>query len=144
MYVYICIYIYIYMYTYITVCIYIYIYTYIHITLSETPICQSLWDWGRGFLRPISLLTLSLLRLLDSNFPGSSLWSWEFPPLRINITLESNPREIHNASTATGRGCTVGGVLLLCVLCIYIYIYTHNTYMHTYITSHVHINTCIC
>ena len=26
-------------------------------------------------LRPISLLTLSLLRLLDSNFPGNPLWT---------------------------------------------------------------------
>ena len=27
-------------------------------------------------MRPISLLTLSLLRWLDSNFPGNSLWAW--------------------------------------------------------------------
>ena len=26
-------------------------------------------------VRPISLLTLSLLRLLDSNFPGNPLWT---------------------------------------------------------------------
>ena len=32
-------------------------------------------------VRPISLLRLSLLRLLDLNFPGHSLWAWEFQPL---------------------------------------------------------------
>ena len=30
---------------------------------------------GQAALRPISLLTLSLLRLLDSNFPGNPLWT---------------------------------------------------------------------
>ena len=29
-------------------------------------------------VRPISLLTLRLLTLLDSNFPGNPLWAWEF------------------------------------------------------------------
>ena len=29
----------------------------------------------QGELRPISLLRLSLLRFLDSNFPGNSLWT---------------------------------------------------------------------
>ena len=33
-----------------------------------------------GALRPISLLRLSLLRLLESNFPGNSLWAWKFRP----------------------------------------------------------------
>ena len=36
---------------------------------------------GCASLRPISLLTLSLLRLLDSNFPGNPLWTWAFHPL---------------------------------------------------------------
>ena len=31
-------------------------------------------------IRPISLLTLSLLTLLDSNFLGNSLGAWEFHP----------------------------------------------------------------
>ena len=31
-------------------------------------------------VRPISLLTLSLLILLDSNFPGNPLCTWEFHP----------------------------------------------------------------
>ena len=45
-------------------------------------------------VRPISLLTLSLLTLLESNFPGKSLGNPcgpGIPPLRINIMLESNP-----------------------------------------------------
>ena len=33
---------------------------------------------------PISLLSLSLLRLLDSNFPGNFLRAWEFPPVEPN------------------------------------------------------------
>ena len=36
-------------------------------------------------LRPISLLTLSLLTLLDSNVPGNSLWAWEFHPLKSRL-----------------------------------------------------------
>ena len=38
-------------------------------------------------LRPISLLTLSLLTLLDSNFPRNSLWAWEFHPLELRLCL---------------------------------------------------------
>ena len=47
-------------------------------------------------LRPISLLRLSLLRLLDSNFPVNSLWPWEFHPW-------VKPSNIHNVSTEIGR-----------------------------------------
>ena len=46
-------------------------------------------------VRPISLLTLSLLTLLDSNFPGNPLWTWEFDPFRLRLcwsqTLEHPP-----------------------------------------------------
>ena len=42
-------------------------------------------------LRPISLLRLSLLRSLDSKFPGRPLRAWEFPPLRTTTMLESVP-----------------------------------------------------
>ena len=38
-------------------------------------------------LRPISLLNLSLLRLLDPNFPGDSLWAWGFHPSRLRFCL---------------------------------------------------------
>ena len=38
-------------------------------------------------VRPISLLTLPLLTLLDSNFPGNSPWAWEFHPLKIALCL---------------------------------------------------------
>ena len=41
-------------------------------------------------VRPISLLSLSLLRLLDSNLPGDSLWAWEFHPLRLRVCLSQN------------------------------------------------------
>ena len=42
---------------------------------------------GRHEIRPISLLTLSLLRLLGSNFPGNPLWAWEFHPLKLRLCL---------------------------------------------------------
>ena len=46
---------------------------------DETPIRTlptSYW------VRPIPLLTLSLLTLLDSNFPGNPLWAWKFHPFK--------------------------------------------------------------
>ena len=38
-------------------------------------------------LRPTLLLTLRLLTLLESNFPGNSLWAWEFHPLELRLCL---------------------------------------------------------
>ena len=51
------------------------------------------WVTGRTRgLRPISLLRISLLRLLDSNLPENPLWAGEFHPLtKIKILLGSNP-----------------------------------------------------
>ena len=43
------------------------------ITISLLPTLVSLIPIL--ILRPIPLLTLSLLRLLDSNFPGNPLWT---------------------------------------------------------------------
>ena len=51
---------------------------------------------------PISLLRLSLLRLLDSSFPGKPRWAWEFHPLNLRFCL-SQTLEIHNRSTEIGR-----------------------------------------
>ena len=38
-------------------------------------------------LRPISLLRLSLLRVVDSNFPANSAWTWELRYLRFRFCL---------------------------------------------------------
>ena len=38
-------------------------------------------------IRPISLLRISLLRFVDSNFPGNSLWTWEFHRLKLRLCL---------------------------------------------------------
>ena len=38
-------------------------------------------------VRSIFLLTLRLLRLLESNFLGNSLWAWEFHPLQLRLCL---------------------------------------------------------
>ena len=57
-------------------------------------------------LRPISLLRLSLLRLLDSNFLGNRT-GLGIPPLNIKIMFGSNPGKpsnIHHVSTEIG--CT--------------------------------------
>ena len=42
---------------------------------------------GMPAARPISLLTLSLLRLLDSTFRGNPLWAWEFHPFKLRLRL---------------------------------------------------------
>ena len=57
-------------------------------------------------LRQISLLTLRLLTVLDSNFPGTPLWTWESHPLKSNYA-RVKPSEIHNVSRETGRTQTL-------------------------------------
>lgn len=65
-------------------------------------------------LRPISLLILSLLSLLDAIFLGNSKWAWEFHPLTIfDIMFESKPSEIHNPSTEIGRKQAFGKIFHL-------------------------------
>ena len=76
-------------------CVYVYIYIYTHIYWEaaddekvkafEQEI-KTLKARGKR-LRPISLLTLSLLKLLDSNFLGNSLWASEFHPLTLRLRL---------------------------------------------------------
>ena len=73
---------------YICICIYIYIYIYTHVNnmslegtcVSGNTLAEVAREAGRNVC-PISLLRLSLLRLLGSTFPGDSLWTWEFHPL---------------------------------------------------------------
>ena len=38
-------------------------------------------------VRPISPLRISLLRFIDSRFPGDSLWAWEFHPFNLRLCL---------------------------------------------------------
>ena len=75
------------MYVCMYVCVYIYIYIYIYMCNRKCrPQPSSRWvgPLSRASLpenprvRPIPLLTLSLLTVLDSNFPGTPLWAWEF------------------------------------------------------------------
>ena len=45
-------------------------------------------------LRPVHLLRVAILRVLESNFPGdplSKFMDMKIPPLRIKSLLESNP-----------------------------------------------------
>ena len=53
-------------------------------------------------IRPISLLRLSLLRFLDSDFPGN-YYGHENPPLKFKIMLEPNPLKSRNLSSEIGR-----------------------------------------
>ena len=56
----------------------------ISVVLSTLMLCVV--ALGRNAsVRPISLLRLSLLRLLDSNFQGNSLWAWEFHPVNFRF-----------------------------------------------------------
>ena len=62
-----------------------------HRLIHDFCLCDLCWkNCGSAHklkLRPISLLRLSLLRLLDSNFPGNSPWAWEFHPLNSRLCL---------------------------------------------------------
>ena len=81
-----------------------YIYIYIERERERERYMQAV-QMRRSFgVRPISLLTLSLRRLLDSNFPGNPLWTWEYHPLRLRLCSSQN-HWIHNASTEIGRIC---------------------------------------
>ena len=53
------------------------------------PASQKYW-WSE-ILRPISLVRLSLLRLLDSNIPVNYFMDMRIPHLKTKILLESNP-----------------------------------------------------
>ena len=83
------------MYVYMCVCVYIYIYIHMYgrafVAAPVEPLKSSCLPFDDIMIRPILLLTLRLLRLLDSKFPGNPLWAWEFPPITISIMLESNP-----------------------------------------------------
>ena len=72
---------------YVCIYIYIYIYTSTHNTVETVlfEISNSVKPYPFALLagasklkpvvRPISLLRLSLIRFVDSNFPGNSLWA---------------------------------------------------------------------
>ena len=53
--------------------------------LSGNLVMETGCKRGGYDMRPISLLTLSPLRLPDSNFPGNALWAWEFHPLKLRL-----------------------------------------------------------
>ena len=86
----------VYVFMFMGVCVYIYIYIYTYTvsiisscsTCAHPPVlvdgqCLSTWE----VLRPISLLTLSLLTLLDSNLPANPLWTWELHPSKLRLCL---------------------------------------------------------
>ena len=101
----ICVYIYIYIYIYIHT--YSHIYTHIHmyipagspVTASDASAATHLAGrrdtldpraspvTGELRINTISLLTLRLLTLLDSNFPGNSIWALEFHFFKLRLCL---------------------------------------------------------
>ena len=61
--------------------------------------CMGAWDCTALQLRPISLLRLSLLRLLDPNSPETSPMDLGIPPLRLCLSpIGVQPSEIKNLS----------------------------------------------
>ena len=62
-------------------------------SLSQTPPCivRYVSPACPCPVRPISLLTLPVLTLLDSNFPGNPLWTWEFHPFKFRLCLSQTP-----------------------------------------------------
>ena len=83
MYMHMCIYTYIYIYSIYYVCMYSNTHMYTHSVYMLQRQARGARVRVRVCVRPISLLTLSLLTLLDSNFPGNPLWTWEFHPLNL-------------------------------------------------------------
>ena len=74
------------------VCIYIYIYTYIHTYIHMHTYILPVGTGG--CIRPVHLLRVVLLRVLESYIPGDPLSKFtdmRIPPLRIKSPLESNP-----------------------------------------------------
>ena len=69
----------------------IYIYIYTHIFPPRLPAVPRTSAFPTRRSRTISQLRFSLLRFVDSNFPGKSPWAEEFHPFKASITLESNP-----------------------------------------------------
>ena len=122
-------------------------------------------------LRPISLLRVFLLRVLESNFPGKSLGN---PYGRGNSTLLNEdcarvePSEIHNVSREIGRNTHTqrrnvpnprrhqveldtlaidrvgrGHIYIYIYIHIYVYICIH-TYICVYIYIYIHIERDMC
>ena len=117
--------IYIYIYIYIYIGRERHIYIYIYRSLGGRPYTRwasrpgssiSGWFWwsrrGPGsrsdsiqtlYLRPISLLRSSLLRVFDSSFIGNYLWAWKCHPLKSRFCLSQtlwNPESIREMGGA--------------------------------------------
>ena len=90
------------------VCVYIYIYACLSSICRR--VCELYVQLAHGLrlkvaeIRPISLLRLSLLRLLDSTFPRIPLMDMRIPPRNIKILLESNSPK-SRISVRIGRRC---------------------------------------
>ena len=59
-------------------------------------------------IHPISLLTLSLLALLVSNFPANLLWTLEFHPFELRLCSSQTPLKSTMLVRGIGRSsiCT--------------------------------------
>ena len=69
---------------YISLSLYIYIYTHTHAhthTYITRQVPKPLTNTNDVYSPELSLCPIPLLTLLDSSFPGNSLWAWEFHPL---------------------------------------------------------------
>ena len=91
----------------------------------EVPVTVTWLQYMYNVVRPISLLTSSLLTLPHPNFPGNPLWTWEFHPFKLRLC--SSPT-LENPMLVGGLGVTGRLELERClseVVYIYIYIYIY-------------------
>ena len=104
------------------------------------------WTSSVRRVRPIPLLTLSLLTLLDSSFPRNPLWTWECHPFELILCLSQtlpNPQCSATPGTAaslrswrwwmpSSRTQHIQVIYLYLSLSLYIYIYIC---IHSYTTT---------
>ena len=76
-----------------------------HAPAARLPVAQQVTA-----LRPISLLTLSLLTLLDSNFPVNPPWAWELHPLHFRLCLSGTLRIFVPRSGLPRNLCLIGSL----------------------------------
>ena len=84
-------------------------------------------------VRPILLLTLRLLRLLDSNFPINPLWASEFHPFKLRSCLSQTLRN-PQCQQEIGRS-----IIYLLQYIILWYIIVSGIYIHIYTYVYIYI-----
>ena len=91
-------------------------------------------------LRPISLLTLSLLTLLESDFPGNPLRAWEFHPFKLRLCSSQTLK----STMLVGRwACTILYYTIRILMLILITSINTNTSTNIHTNTDTHTNTIL-